>query len=210
MIDSVLTSGCSFISQHIWIKICIVLAILGRCIKIEKFSTGKNDMWICISGQQIDRLGTLCSGIVTGLGGWHVGQWWRRLWSRVSVSVGGRCICSFASPACLRIPCGAILKWMAAGCVVLMTHSRVSFYCSLHHFMRRKLNARLLLITDLGMSVLDHRFCFLHCSARKSLFGHFSHIQGQAHVGLLQLYPTSLPCHSSRPVENLKEISCCF
>ena len=42
--DSVLTSGCSFISQHFWIKICTVLAILGRCIKVEKFSTVKTDM----------------------------------------------------------------------------------------------------------------------------------------------------------------------
>ena len=35
-------------------------------------------------------------------------------------------------------------------------------------------------------------------------------MQGWAHVGLLQLYTTSLPCHSGRHVENLLEFSCCF
>jgi len=35
-------------------------------------------------------------------------------------------------------------------------------------------------------------------------------IQGQAHVGLFQLYQTTLPCHLSRHVENLQEIGCCF
>jgi len=38
--DSVLSSWCSFISQHISIKICIMLAILGRCIKSEKSAQG--------------------------------------------------------------------------------------------------------------------------------------------------------------------------
>jgi hypothetical protein len=40
--------------------------------------------------------------------------------------------------------------------------------------------------------------------------GHFGHFQGHAHVGLFQLYPTSLPCNSSRHVENLQESSCNF
>jgi len=30
-----------------------------------------------------------------------------------------------------------------------------------------------------------------------------------AHVGLFQLYATSLPCHSRRHVENIQEFSCC-
>jgi len=39
---------------------------------------------------------------------------------------------------------------------------------------------------------------------------HFCGIQHLAHVGLFQLYPTSLPYHSCRHVENLQDISCCF
>ena len=56
--DSVLTSVCSFISQHICIKISIVLGVL---IIIKRFHTGKNSMRIHISGRQIDDLGTLSS-----------------------------------------------------------------------------------------------------------------------------------------------------
>jgi len=52
--------------------------------------------------------------------------------------------------------------------------------------------------------------CILNCRARKAFFGHFGHIQRQAHVVLFQLYPTSLPCHSCRHVENLQDIRWCF
>jgi hypothetical protein len=31
-----------------------------------------------------------------------------------------------------------------------------------------------------------------------------------AHVGQFQLYPSSLPCHCCRHVQNLHDISCCF
>jgi len=50
-------------------------------------------------------------------------------------------------------------------------------------------------------------FRFLNCSARTSFFRHLGHIQCQVHVGLFQLYLTSLPCHSCRHVENLQDIS---
>jgi len=125
--DSVLTSGCSFISQHIWIKICIVLAILGRCIKSEPFSSGMRCMWIHISGRQIDGLGTMSSGMVTIWGRWRFGQRWRRLWSRLSALVGWKCAWSFVSQSCLRILCSAIWARKASGRVVLTKHSRVSF-----------------------------------------------------------------------------------
>jgi len=69
--------------------------------------------------------------------------------------------------------------------------------------MPRKLNSSLLLFSDFGAR-------FLNCGARKPTFRHFRHIQGQAHVRLFQLYPTSLPRHSRRHVENLQEISCFF
>ena len=48
--DSVLTSGCSFISQQIWIKLIVMLVILGEHIKIEKSSNGKRSMYINIAG----------------------------------------------------------------------------------------------------------------------------------------------------------------
>jgi len=194
------------ISQHIWIKIGIVLGIL----LIEKFRTGKGCIRKHISGRQIDDLRRLNSGSVSGWGGWRAGQWWSWLWSPRSASVGWRCTCSFASPACLRILCGAILARRAAGRLVLTKHCRVSLYRSLHLFVPRILNTPLLLFSDLGAWFLNEIFRFLDCGARKAFFGHFGHIQRQAHVGLFQLYPTSLPCHSGRHVENLQDISCCF
>jgi len=208
--DSILTSGCSFISQHIWIEICIVLAIVGRCIKSKKLNTGMKCMWVRISGRQIDHMGTLSSRSVNSWGGWHFGPRWRPLGSWLSASVGWRCTCSFASPSCLPMICSAILAKKASGCVVLTKWSRVSFDCSLHLLMPRKLDNLLLLFSDLGVRCLDQELRLLYCGARKPSFGHFCHIQGQAHVGLFQLYPTSLPCHSSRHVDNLQEISCCL
>jgi hypothetical protein len=53
-----------------------------------------------------------------------------------------------------------------------------------------------------------HVLGFLHCSAWTPSFGNICHINGQAHVGLFQLFPTSWPCHRSRDVPNLPEISC--
>jgi len=177
---------------------------------ITKFRTGKSCMRICISGWQIDDLGMFSPGSVTGWGGWHAGQRWHRLWSPLSVSVGWRCTCSFASPACLLILCGAILARKAAGRVVLTNHCQVSLYCSLHLFMLRKLNTPVLLFLDLGAWFFNEIFRFLYCGTWIAFFGHFGCIQSQAHVGLFQLYSTSLPCHSSRHVENLQDISCCF
>jgi len=167
-------------------------------------------MRIRISGGQIDYLRRLNFRSVSQWGGWRAGQWRSRLWSPLPASVGWRCTCSFASPACLQILCGAILAWKAAGRLVLTKHCWVSLYRSLHLFVPRKLNTPLLLFSDLGAWFLNEVFPFLDCGARKAFLGHFGHIQGQAHVGLFQQYPTSLPCHSCRHVENLQDISCCF
>jgi len=51
--DSVLTSGCSFISQQIWIRIFITLVILGICITIEELSTGKRSMHSVSNGSNL-------------------------------------------------------------------------------------------------------------------------------------------------------------
>jgi len=106
--DSVLTSGCSFTSQYIWIKIWIVLVILDRSIKSKRSSTGKRCMWIRISSWQIDILRMLNSGIDTSCARWHFRQRWSQLLSRLSVSVRWWCACSFVSPSCLWILCSAI------------------------------------------------------------------------------------------------------
>jgi len=98
----------------------------------------------------------------------------------------------------------------ALGHVVLTKHSLVSFYRNLHLFMPGKLNTPLLLFSDLGMRFLDQLLRFLCGGVRIPSFGNFGHIQGQAHVGLFQLYPTYLPCHSTRHIENVHQIGCCF
>jgi len=125
----------------------------------------------------------------------------RRFWSRC----GG----SFAPLVGHRILCCTILAWKAAGRMIFVNHCRVSFHRSLYHLMPRKLNSSLLLFSDFGARFLNQLLCFLYCSTRKAAISYFRHIQGQAHVGLFPLYPTSLPRHSRRHVENQQEI-CCF
>jgi len=87
-------------------KICLVLAILGRCIEGRWFSTWKRCVRICISGGQIDDIKSVSTGSVTSYGRCCSGQSWCRLWSclwsqlwrLLSASVAGRCTWSFASP----------------------------------------------------------------------------------------------------------------
>jgi len=187
-----------------------MLAILGRCIKSKKFCKGSGCVWIRVFGWQIDDLGKLSSRIVSSQGRGHFGVRWRQLWSRLTETVGWRCTYSVASASCLQILCSAILGRMASGSVVLTKHSQVSCYRSLHLFMPTKLNTRHLHFSDLGARFLDYELRFRYSRVQWSAFGHFCLVQGQAHVGLFQLYPTSFPCHSSRHVENLQEFSCCL
>jgi hypothetical protein len=94
--------------------------------------------------------------------------------------------------------------------VILTKHCNVFYHRRLNLVMSWKLNTPLLLFSDSGTRFLDQILRFLYCSAREPAFGHLGHIQHQAHVRLFQRYPTSLPCYSSRHVENLQEISCCL
>jgi len=50
---------------------------------------------------------------------------------------------------------------------------------------------------------------FLILQNAKTRLWPFGHNQGNVHVGLFQLFLTSLPCHSRRHVENQQESSCC-
>ena len=196
--DRVLTSGCSFISWHIWINNCLMLALLGRRIKSKTFCTGKRCMWIRIFGRQFDDLGTLSSSNFTSWDVWHFVGRWLRLWSLLSGSVRWKCTCSVASPSCLRIHCSAVLPLKTTGCVVLMKRSQMSSYPSHHLFMPKKLNTPLLPLPDLGATFLDQKLHFFHCGTLKHSIGCFPHIQGQAHVGLFQLNLVSTTGPNSR------------
>jgi len=171
-------------------------------------------MWLCISSLQIDDFKRLSSGITTGWCRCNSRQWWLRLWSHLHShlcpSVSWRYSCPIECPGCLWIVCSAILARKASGHMVLTKHSRVSFHPSLLLSISRKLNTLHLLFPDLGMRFLDQVLYLLYCGTRKCIFGHSGHIQGQAHVGLFQLYPISLPCHRSRHVEYQQKISCWF
>src|SRR5882757_3457903 len=169
---------------------------------IEKLSVWKWSMHIHTPGWHTFYFITFVSLSVTWWCRWRSGRRCRRFWRRC----GG----SFAPPAGLRILCCTILAWKAAGRMIFVNHCRVSFHRSLHLLMPRKLNSSLLLFSDFGARFLNQLLRFLYCGARKPAFGHFRHIPGKAHVGLFQLYPTSLPRHSRRHVENLQEISCYF
>jgi len=57
--------------------------------------------------------------------------------------------------------------------------------------MPKKLNTQLLLFMDCSAGYLDQLLGFLYCSTRNPCFAHFSHSQGQGHVELFQLGPTS-------------------
>jgi len=78
-------------------KICIVIAILGRNIEGKWFSTLKWFMWIRVSGRQIDDFETLGTGTITGSDWWGSRHRWRRRWSWLSIASG---VCS--GVCCLR------------------------------------------------------------------------------------------------------------
>jgi len=167
-------------------------------------------MWIHISGWHIIDLGTLNSLIVTGWRRWCSGQRWCPFWCQLPVSVGRRCRLAFTHPAFLRIHCSAVLARKAGVHVILMKHRQGSFYPSIHLSMPRKLHSQHVHFSDVSAEFVDEIVHLLHRGARKSSFGHFGHDQGQVRVGLFQLCPTSLPCHSSRHAAHLQGISCCL
>jgi len=182
--DNVVTSGCSFISQQIRNKIFIMLAILSMCIKIEKLSVGKRSMYIHISGWHIIHLATLSSLIVTGWHRWRSRRRWHPFSCWMSALVRWRCMRSFATAVCQRILWCAIVGRKAAVHSIFKNHSQVSFYCSLHLSVPRKLNAELPVYLDFSARFLDQVMRFLQCGTWKPSYGHFGHIQGKVHVAL--------------------------
>ena len=149
--DCVLTSGYPFISQHIWIKIFITLAISGICISIEKLSTWMRSVYI------------------------HISRWiqgW--VWCRLSGSVWWRCTRAFASPAWPRILRSGILATKAAFHLIFPKHSQESFHRSLPIVMARMLNSPLLLFSDFGPRCIDPVLRFLYSRPRNPSFGHLA------------------------------------
>jgi len=134
------------------------------------------------------------------------------------VSSGGGCLCRSDGGALISFRLQHVGRFIlvpfwqrkAPGHLFLMALRWVAVNRSLHHFMPKTLNSLLLLFSDFGAKILNQVLRFLSCGARNASLCYFGHIQCQAHVRLFQLDPTSLPCHSSRHVENLQEISCCL
>jgi hypothetical protein len=110
----------------------------------------------------------------------------------VCLSVRWRCSCCFTSPSCLHIVWGSIVARKAFGHAVVRKHSRVSFLRSLDLCIPRTFKRPHLAFSDLGSRLLDPILHCLYYSFRIPASGHFGHIQGYAHIGLFQLYPTSL------------------
>ena len=167
-------------------------------------------MRILMTGWQIVDFGSMSSVIFAGWCRWRSGQRWRLVCCPLSVSLRWRCTHRFEDLAGLQILCRAILARIASVHLVLMKHCAVSSHRSLHLSMPMKHNSPLLLFSIFSVRLHHQILRFLHHSRPITCFGHFGHIQGKAHVGLLQLCPTSLPCHSSRQVKNLLGMSRCF
>jgi len=187
----------------------MVLGILGRYHKMKNSAQGRDESEYGYQASKLmirehcamELLPVGAVGI-TGRGGIgsRVGIL-RRLGGGAPVPFGLQQVCRFF----------AVPFWQRRHLDVWFGRSIVVFLCiAAYLYMPSKLNTALLLFSDLGARFLDHIFCLLDCGPRKPFFSHFSHIQGQAHVGLFQPDPTSLPYHSSRHVDNLQDIRCGF
>jgi len=167
MADSELTSGCSIISQKIWIEIFIALAILGRGITIEKLSAGKSSMDIHITRCHTFDFGSMSFLMITGWHRWRTWQMWSRFWCRLAGSLRWRCTCGFAPPLYLGILWCATLAWEAAVRLIFSKHSRVSLHrshrilCpgnSTPHFFSSRTLVRGFLIRNCVSSIASHEY----------------------------------------------------
>jgi len=175
------------------------------CIKIETWCTRKRNRQIVISMLQIVYLGTL-----SWRWSWHSMQkskWFR---CRQSVLIGQTSTCTVAPPVWLVILGSDLLARKESVHVVLMKHSWVSFHRSLQPLITSKFNTPVLHFSKFGVRFIGQALCNVYCSAQKPSCGYCGYLQGQVHIRMFQLDPTSLPCHCSRHVENLKQISCCI
>jgi hypothetical protein len=107
---------------------------------------------------------------------------------------------------CVQILCCAISARKAAIQKIFKNHSWVMFCCRRKLYMHWKYDSQFCLFSSFRVRLLDDTLRFRNCGARKPSVGQFGHIQTKAYVGLFQLYPTSLPCHSRRHVEKPRRI----
>ena len=145
--DSVLTCGWTFINQQISNKICIAHVILGIRIKIAKSSTGKQSIYIHISGWHTFRFGASSCFTVIWLGSWRSESGWHRSWQR--------CTCAFAPPTSLWILFCAILARKTAVCLIFPKLYQVSFYRSRHLVIPEDRNTSPRLLSNSGAWFLD-------------------------------------------------------
>jgi hypothetical protein len=148
----------------------------------EQLSVGKRRMYIHTPGWHTFYFITLMSITVARSCRCDCGQRWYcgrscrlRWW---------RCAGFFVLPVCLQIVRSAIVAWKAAVRIMFKNNCWVSQNFSLHLFMPCKLNSSQRFMSDFVASLLDSLLSFFYCGTPKPSFGHFVHIQGQAHVGL--------------------------
>jgi len=157
-------------------------------------------MYIHISGWHTIHGRMFSSIIIARWHRWHSGRRCHLVW--------WRCTRFLPPQACLQIHCYAVSARKEAIHLIFTNHCWVSFHSCLQLSVPRKLNSSLLLFSDFGTRYLYQKLHFLYCGLRKPSIGHFDYIPGKPHVRLFQLYPPSLPSHSSWHVENLQESSC--
>jgi len=195
----------TIISQHIWIKIGIVLVSSSSSKNSAKeglyantYIRRANWRFQTVEPRRCYRFG---AGGVPGGGGVSAGA---------ALCVGqGRCTC----PLCLQRVCGffaAPFGEEGAGHFGYDEVCRVSLYRSLHLCMPRKLNTPLLLFSDLGAWFLNEIFRFLYCGARKAFLAILAIFNGRRMSDCSSC--TRPPCLAivARHVENLQDISQCF
>ena len=150
-------------SHQRWIKVLIVLAILGICIKIDNLSTGKRGKYIYLSQWHTLDFGYLSCLIVTGWSRWCFWLKWCQFWSRLTDSLWWRYTDAVASPVSVKIVCGAIVAREVAIRLNIRNHSRASFHRCFHKLITRRLNLPLHLLSDLALCILELELRFLVC-----------------------------------------------
>jgi hypothetical protein len=155
--DSLLTNGCTFISQQIRNRICITLAIYGICIMIKKLNVGKYSMYIHLSGW--------CTFYFSAVAFLTTTRWRRSCSGRMGCWLWWQFTRAFAPPVFLPIHCSAIMGSMAGVRMIFTNQCWVTFLRSHDLAMPRKLNSSFLLFLDFSARCLDYLFRFFYCIA---------------------------------------------